>query len=273
MKNKSKKTLQKIIILFMSILIILLIFFSFIFFKKTVESEFDFSFTSFFVYGQEVKAYIYQGNLNGILYIPGGEGFFTDKHKKAVEILNSQGYTVLVIDYSSLRFLENRGDAEIQAATQALDYFSEKIDRLIILGTSHGAWISANLLEKQTISNNKIIAGIVVSGAFDLKEICDYWIKNNIKTVVSEDCLKFSEKDFQRFSPILRVENINSNLLILHGENDKLIPISESYKLRDKIKELNKDYTIKTYSTDKHGVDLLPFAKNDIFNFLNKNFI
>jgi dipeptidyl aminopeptidase/acylaminoacyl peptidase len=43
-------------------------------------------------------------------------------------------------------------------------------------------------------------------------------------------------------------------VLILHGEKDENVPVSQAYLLRDRLTALKKDFEIKLYPDRPHGI-------------------
>jgi len=224
-----------------------------------------------FIFNKEVKTYLYEGNSNGILYIPGGNGVFGTNHQKIVETLNSIGFTVLAIDYSELESLDNKEEAEIIGISQSISNFPDKTEKIILFGSSHGAWIALNILENKYNSfNRKIISGIDVSGPTDIKSLCAYREENKINNGIASECDQSTEETLRSFSPLFFAEKIQVPILILHSLNDQSVPAIQSQNLAKEMNKSNKEFTMKVYPGSKHGAELIPTAKEDIINFLNK---
>ena len=43
-------------------------------------------------------------------------------------------------------------------------------------------------------------------------------------------------------------------MLILHGEKDENVPVTQAYLLRDRLTALKKDFEIKLYPDRAHGI-------------------
>ena len=55
-------------------------------------------------------------------------------------------------------------------------------------------------------------------------------------------------------SSIFQMEKLKCPVLILHGEKDENVPVSQAYLLRDRLTALKKDFEIKLYPDRAHGI-------------------
>src|SRR5690606_21697792 len=77
--------------------------------------------------------------------------------------------------------------------------------------------------------------------------------------------IPFTELEFQKESPIMNVETINTPLLIWTGLDDKLVPPSYSIKLYAALWRLRKQCTLLIYPHEQHVI-LNPANQKDITN-------
>lgn len=254
MKGKKLAIIIVVILLIMSVMAIIIVK------KGGNQSKCGDGFCDF---NSGIKGFVYgPGNSVGVLYIPGGNGAFTETQKKIAEQLSKHGYFVLGIDYSNIALLEDSHDSEILAMKEPLDYLSNNVDKIGIIGTSHGAGITLDIIENYFgVFNNKISVAIEVSGGVDARAVCEYWEE---KDKIS-DCEGATEEELDKYSPILRVNEIKVPLMIVHGKGDSIVPVAEAYNLRNEMQSLGREHEIKIYDTDKHGTNILPMAKEDIF--------
>lgn len=63
-------------------------------------------------------------------------------------------------------------------------------------------------------------------------------------------------------SSILRMEVLKCPVLILHGEKDVNVPVSQAYALRDRLTQLHKDFEIKLFPDREHsiGPEVIPLT-------------
>ena len=55
-------------------------------------------------------------------------------------------------------------------------------------------------------------------------------------------------------SSVFQMERLKCPVLILHGEKDENVPVSQAYLLRDRLTALKKDFEIKLYPDRPHGI-------------------
>jgi len=55
-------------------------------------------------------------------------------------------------------------------------------------------------------------------------------------------------------SSILRMDQLKCPVLILHGEKDKNVPVTQALILRDRLTQLHKDFEIKLFPDKEHSI-------------------
>jgi dipeptidyl aminopeptidase/acylaminoacyl peptidase len=50
------------------------------------------------------------------------------------------------------------------------------------------------------------------------------------------------------------MEKLKCPVLILHGEKDLNVPVSQAFLLRDRLTALKKDFEIQTFPDKEHGI-------------------
>ena len=63
-----------------------------------------------------------------------------------------------------------------------------------------------------------------------------------------------TEEAIKERSSVLRIKNLKCPVLILHGEKDINVPVSQAYLLRDRLRELKKEFEIQTFPDREHGI-------------------
>lgn len=61
----------------------------------------------------------------------------------------------------------------------------------------------------------------------------------------------------ERISPINRIERIAAPLLIIQGDNDERVPLSESVQMHDRLRELGRTVELLRFADEGHGVTKL----------------
>ena len=123
--------------------------------------------------------------------------------------------------------------------------------RMGIYGYSRGG-MAASLL---AVSQLEGLRGVVLgAGVYDFKKAYDELtiegIRENMKaeTGLTPEAIKLR-------SSVLQMEKLNCPVLILHGEKDANVPVSQALLLRDRLTALKKTFEIKLYPDKDHGLD------------------
>jgi dipeptidyl aminopeptidase/acylaminoacyl peptidase len=96
-------------------------------------------------------------------------------------------------------------------------------------------------------------AVVLGAGVYDFKKQYDETgldgIRQNMKaeTGMTEEAIKHR-------SSILRMENLKCPVLILHGEKDINVPVSQARMLRDRLTALKKEFEIQLFPDREHGI-------------------
>jgi len=121
--------------------------------------------------------------------------------------------------------------------------------RMGLVGYSRGG-MAASLLAVQL---DDVKAAVLGGGVYDLKREYDEagldGIRQNIKaeTGMTEEAIK------QR-SSVLRMDKLRCPVLILHGEKDINVPVSQAYLLRDRLTALKKEFEIQIFPDRDHAI-------------------
>ncbi len=145
--------------------------------------------------------------------------------------------------YGSKFRLANYGDfggAEYLDIMSGIDLLIEKgiVDpaQLAIAGWSHGGYLTARALTQ----SNRFKAAVMGAGISD-------WISYSGTSSQEYFAPRYFGGPFwdklalyQDRSPLFQASNINTPLLLIHGDQDKRVPISQSYELQATLKSQNK---------------------------------
>ena len=96
-------------------------------------------------------------------------------------------------------------------------------------------------------------AAVLGAGVYDFKKAYDDSTLPGVRANMRAETGMTKEAIRQR-SSILRMEKLNCPVLILHGEKDVNVPVSQAYALRDRLTELHKDFEIKLFPDREHSI-------------------
>lgn len=209
-----------------------------------------------------------------ILFNHGGpHSCFTTAYREVTAALAISGFGVLEVNYrgslgqgeNSIRSLPGLcGKQDVLDIKQALDEVLEKDsfnrEKLLVMGGSHGGFLTVHLigqfpdLFKAAICRNPVINIASMVGSSDIPDWCfietGYEIFN-FKNLGDPDAYK---KMFE-CSPIKYVDNIRTPILIALGEKDRRVPWRQGHELRRSL--LARGACVKTlvYPDDCHPLD------------------
>ena len=187
-------------------------------------------------------------------------------YNSEVQLLANRGYAVLQINF--------RGSAGYGEAFEQLGYrqwggkmIEDIIDatrwaaqhaaidgnRICVYGASYGGY-AALMAAARAADLYRCAVGY--AGIYDLEymytkgDIPDLWGgEAYLETVIGRD-----EGQLQAFSPIHHVDNIKAAVMLIHGENDRRVPIAHAKAMRSKLKKSAKEVTWLSYGKSGHGV-------------------
>ncbi|MFC7137346.1 prolyl oligopeptidase family serine peptidase [Halobaculum litoreum] len=186
------------------------------------------------------------------------------------QFLLSRGFSVLQVNYRGStgrgrEFVEElyddwggaeQGDVATAAehVLSTYDWLDE--DRVVVYGGSYGGY-SANWQLVQF--PDLYAAGVTWVGLSDLFDMAE----NTMPHFRSELMVKYlGEPDdnaalYEERSPVTHVENVDAPLLIVHGVNDRRVPVSQARILRDALDEAGfeagTDYEYEELGEEGHG--------------------
>lgn len=210
--------------------------------------------------GKNVEAISFQpdgaGKFPGVLLIPGHMGTARDWIPNGLTFAR-EGFAGLAVAQPGYGRSEGPGDyvgpntlkvlTEGYRRLQKESYVDGK--RMGIVGYSRGG-MAASLLAVQLDDLKAVVLG---AGIYDFKKSYDELgiegIRENMKreTGMTEEAVKLRSSVFQ-------MEKLKASVLILHGEKDINVPVSQAYLLRDRLTALKKDFEIQTFPDKEHGI-------------------
>ncbi|MCL9813287.1 S9 family peptidase [Natranaeroarchaeum aerophilus] len=166
------------------------------------------------------------------------------------QVLVSQGYSVLQVNYRGStgrgrEFVEaliddwggaEQGDVAV-AAEHVAGYDWIDDDRVVVFGGSYGGYSAY----WQAVQYPDLYdAGIAWIGLTDLEEMFETTMPH-FRTELMEKYLGTPEENpdlYAERSPITYAENLDAPLFLVHGVNDRRVPVSQARLFRDRLDEL-----------------------------------
>lgn len=146
-----------------------------------------------------------------------------------------------------------RGDvADVVTAVEHLDGEYGPIDggRAGIVGGSAGGQLTVKALA----ASDRFAAGAALAGVYDYETFVDDTDEIGWRVVRRELGLPATDlAEFTHASPIEDVPDIDAPLLLLHGEADERVPISQSEQLAAELDAHGKRYELQRYADAGHG--------------------
>jgi dipeptidyl aminopeptidase/acylaminoacyl peptidase len=122
-------------------------------------------------------------------------------------------------------------------------------NRMGIVGYSRGG-MAASLLAVQL---NDLKAVVLGAGVYDFNKAYDETGLDGIRENMKAETGMTPEAIKQR-SSVLQMEKLKCPVLILHGEKDINVPVSQAYLLRDRLTALKKEFEIQIFPDREHGI-------------------
>lgn len=110
-------------------------------------------------------------------------------------------------------------------------------------------------------------AAVFAAGIYEFKKAYDEIKIEGIRENMLAETGMTHEAIKQR-SSILQMQKLNCPVLILHGEKDENVPVSQAILLRDRLIKLRKDFEIELFPNAKH--DLPGTALASSINFFSR---
>jgi len=202
------------------------------------------------------------GSFPAVIFIHGGFGDNQEYTRALLEwnvakLLLREGFVVFSTDYR--HDLEGRDIDDIVASFEHVSHLPYiKSDKVAYFGDSHGSYLAM-----MAATRTKPFAIIHGWGVTDMAEWFEYIKKSPIPIYqrIAEDLRKSLgggpqdvPKVYRQVSPIAHVYRIKCPVLILHGEEDKDVPVAHAYKLAEALKETGKEYELRIFKNAGHGL-------------------
>lgn len=221
--------------------------------------------------GKELK------NLPAIMMPHGGpESYDKISFNYRAQYFASQGYLVIQPQFRGsdgfgvTHLLAGRGewgrkmqDDLTDAVLSLADTGQIDKDRVCIVGASYGGYAA---LAGAAFTPDIYKCVVSINGVSDVERMLeseerdhgdDHWVVAYWQKVIVNG--EFDEDHLAKISPINFVNNITAPVLLIHGENDKVVPLKQSEEMFDEMEDANKDVTFIELNNGDH---YLSTAKN-----------
>jgi dipeptidyl aminopeptidase/acylaminoacyl peptidase len=209
--------------------------------------------------GKKIEAFtirpVADGKYPGLVLVAGREGAKT--FFRFGTILAQAGFACVAISELGYGKSEGKpdfmGPASIDAFAVGFRKFKRELfveaDKMGIFGYSRGG-MAASLLTLKL--GTEVKAAVFGGGIYDLKTAYDETKVDGIRESIKNET-GLTEEAFRNRSSILRMSELMTPVLIIHGENDENAPTNQALMLRDRLTELKKEFEIVILADHKHG--------------------
>jgi pimeloyl-ACP methyl ester carboxylesterase len=212
--------------------------------------------------GKNVEAISFEprggGRFPGLLLIPGHATTARDWIPNGLTYAGN-GYAGLAVSQPGYGKSEGPGDyvgpRTIKVLTEGYRRFQREsfveAGRMGIVGYSRGG-MAASLLAVQLDDVKAVVLG---AGVYDFRKQYDDTGLDGIRANMKAET-GMTEEAIRQRSSVLQMEKLKCPVLILHGEKDINVPVSQAHLLRDRLTALKKDFEIQLFPDREHGIGL-----------------
>ncbi|WP_339897653.1 alpha/beta fold hydrolase [uncultured Gilvimarinus sp.] len=147
--------------------------------------------------------------------------------------------------------------------TDAVEYFAKgglaDADRVCIVGASYGGYAA---LAGAAYTPELYRCAVSINGVSDVEGLIDdrrsYGQDNSWVVSYFERSMfngEYSKEDLKAISPIYAVDKIKAPVLLIHGENDTVVPKAQSTEMEDALEDANKPVTFIELDEDSHYLE------------------
>ncbi len=183
---------------------------------------------------------------------------------RGYQLLAMLGYAVFLPNFRGstgwgLEFAESNigdmGGKDWEDIQKGIDHCIDReiaiVDKLGIMGHSYGGYMAAWAVTQ----TDRFRAAIMSAGIAD-------WRSFHGRTRISEwDTIHYGDADawdadglFRKFSPITHVKDVKTPTLILHGEDDKDVPVEQGYEFYRALNDLGAEVELVVFPREGHGI-------------------
>jgi dipeptidyl aminopeptidase/acylaminoacyl peptidase len=139
--------------------------------------------------------------------------------------------------------------------------------RMALFGFSRGA-MAASLL---VLRLPEIKAAILGAGIYDFKKAYDETRVPGIRRNMERET-GMTDQAIRERSSILQMEKLGCPVLILHGEQDENVPVSQALALRGRLEALKKDFEIHLFPGQPHALPVSDIERYSL-EFLERRWL
>lgn len=185
----------------------------------------------------------------GVIFIHGHMGNAYNSLLAGRKLLD-QGYAVFLPSMLSYGYSQGKpdycGPKTIEALYKGIEIFfhdpNVDHDRIAIYGVSRGAMTVAQII---THNKYKFAASILEVGAYDFEKFYnDPKTPQEVKDKIKEETNGASNEELQERSSIHNMKNIDAPVLILHGDKDERVPVTQAQLLSEVLKQFHKPHEL-----------------------------
>lgn len=131
--------------------------------------------------------------------------------------------------------------------------------QIFIIGASYGGYAALNALTQE---KSRYLCGVSMSGVSDLKSMLDYTNNHPVEAIRKElnefwvrriGNPKTDMDNIIHNSPIYNLDKLSVPVLLIHGDKDSVVPISQSNKFYLDAKSKGKDVDLKILNEEGHS--------------------
>ena len=197
-----------------------------------------------------------EGRFPGVLMIPGFQRTALDLISLGVALAR-EGIAGVAISQPGFGRSQGKpdyvGPNTLKVLKEGFDKFKREPyvnrNKLGIYGFSRGG-MAASLLVVQL---NDVDAAVLGAGIYDFKKAHDEASIEGIRHNMEVES-GWTETAIRERSSVFKMEKLKCPVLILHGEKDENVPVTQAYLLRDRLTDLKKEFEIKLFPDRPHGI-------------------